>query len=457
VFTKLYNPALAFSPNNENFMNAGNDAQMDTYTMFVPTNAELQAYINTVLLEHYPNLEAMPITIIYDFVNAHMWQRAVWPTKFKSTFSFLNEEARFDPAADVVDKKILSNGIFYGTKKVQEANVFTSIYGKAYLDPKYSMMVRLLNVELRNQVSDIFRNYTMFMISNDMFNAAGYTVDPSISNDLSLQFRFTPPAGSTAPASTGLTTRNELLRILNLHVVPNKVLANLQGEGALKTYGDEYIAYKNNTIYAAGNVDANNVATTTATKTARNGRVFYINRILEFSRLVIGTHIEKLGTPTTSPYNPFWQYLRNSSIWNNTTKEIQGVSNGSFYTLFIPTDTAIFRAVREGFLPGNAATGVPNYAPTSAADREQVIRFINYHFLDKRTVGADGVESGLFNTILKNNVGEPTTIFVNNNTVGTLILGDMNNRTARVISSPGTYLSNRLFIHLTDRYLKFTL
>ncbi|MDB5193451.1 MAG: hypothetical protein JWQ96_3014 [Segetibacter sp.] len=459
VFTKVYNSVLAFSPNNENYLAATNDAQMEGYTMFAPTNTELQNYVNSVLLEHYPSLDVMPISIIYDFINAHLWQRTVWPSKFKSTFSFLNEEARFDPATDVVDKKILSNGIFYGTKKVQEANVFTSVYGKAYLDPKYSMMIRLLNVELRNQISDIYRNYTLFMISNDMFKAAGYTIDQSISNDISLQFRYTPPAGSTNPASTGLTTRNELLRILNLHVVPNRVLTSLTGEGAVKTYGDEYIAYKNNTVFSSGNVDANNVANILSTKTARNGRVYYIDRILEYSRLIIGSHIEKLGTPTTSQYNFFWQYLRNSTIWNNTTKEITGVANGTFYTLFIPNNAAITNAVKDGLLPGNKTTGVPNFAPpaTTPADRELVVRFIYYHFLDKRTIASDGVESGLISTILKSNLGEPTTLFVNNTTVGSLKLTDMNNRAANVVSPPSTYLSNRLVIHLIDNYLKYTL
>lgn len=137
VFTKVYNSSLAFSPNNENFLKLqDNDGQADTYTMFVPQNAALTDYINTVLLEHYPTLESLPVNVIYDFINAHMWRTAVWPSKFSSTFNSVGEEARFNAATDVLDKKVLSNGIFYGTNKVQEANVFSSVYGKAYLGPQ---------------------------------------------------------------------------------------------------------------------------------------------------------------------------------------------------------------------------------------------------------------------------------------------------------------------------------
>ncbi len=456
VFTKVYNSALAFSLNNENYLAANNDAQTDSYTIFAPTNDALQPYINSVLLEKYTSLDAMPINIIYDFVNAHLWQRAVWPTKFNNTYNTLNEEARFDPATDVVDRKILSNGIFYGTSKVQEANVFTSVYGKAYLDPDYSMMIRLLDLELKSQISDIYRNYTLFMISNEMFNAAGYTTDASVSNTFSEQWRFTPPPGSTLPASTGATTRNRLLRILNLHVVPSTVVTNLSGEGAIMTYGGEYIGYKNNTVFAAGNLDSNNVANVVNSVAATNGRVFYLDQFLNFSENLIGRHIEELGTPTASQYNYFWQYLKNSTIWNNTTKEITGVANGSFYTLFIPNNAAIMDAVRAGFLPGNTTTGVPAFSPTAPADRELVNRFIYYHFLDKRTIAADGVESGAFSTILKTNLGDPTTIFVNN-MPGMLRLTDMSNRTANVVSAPSTYLSNRLVIHLIDNYLQYNL
>ncbi|WP_315817791.1 hypothetical protein [Paraflavitalea speifideaquila] len=64
------------------------------------------------------------------------------------------------------------------------------------------------------------------------------------------------------------------------------------------------------------------------------------------------------------------------------------------------------------------------------------------------------MESGSFETILKRNNGDPTTIFVNN-APGVITLNDMESRVAHVISTPGTYLSNRCMIHLTDNYLKY--
>lgn len=457
VYTKLYNPSLGFSPNNENFLKLqDNDGQSGTYTMFVPTNTVLLNYINSVLLEHYNKVDDLPRNIIYDFVNAHMWQSAVWPSKFKSTYNVLNEEARFDPSTDIVDKKILSNGIFYGTSKVQEANVFSSVYGKAYLDPQYSMMTSLLNQELKFQISNISQKYTLFLISNSVLNAAGYYADPTVDNNPNYQWRYNPPGGGTP--ITGSSALVRLLRVLNLHVIPGVDVKNLSGSGVLMSYGGEFVRYDNNTVYAAGNVDSNNVAQSTASKTAKNGTVYYINRILNFSETTIGKHIEKLGSPAGSEYNYFWQYLKNWSSYTASTGDMVGVSSGVFYTVFIPNNAAIQAAVNDGLLPGTgtAPNKVPNFKPTDPADKFLVDNFINYHILNKKAVATNGLESGSYETLFKTNSGDATSIFVNNNTPNAMILTDMNNRTANVILPGSNYLSNRCVIHLIDNYLKYT-
>lgn len=458
VFTKVYSSNLAYNLNNESYLiPPGNDAQQGCYTLFAPTNEVLKAYIDTVLLAHYNSLDEMPPTIISDLLNAHMWQVPVWPSRFNITYNYVNEEARFDASANIVDKQLLSNAIFYGTNKVQDANVFASVYGKPYLNPEYSMMVSLLNLELKPSVSSIYNNFTIFMISNKMFNDAGYYADPTVSNVIADQWRFTPPSGSTVVASTGSTTRARLQRILNLSVIPNIILNDLQGAGVAMSYGGEYIKYNGNTIEAAGNVDGNKVLNSLNSQNAKNGIVYYTDNILKFSENEVGTDIELLGTPTSSPFNYFWQYLKNSTaLWNNTTKIITGLNSGSFYTIFIPTNQAILNAVNNGLLPGtgNANNMVPNFNPTLELDKAKVQRFIQYHILDKRSVGTDGVESGAFPTILKNNLGESTSIFVTNQ-VGNLQLSDMSSRTVNTILANSNYLSNRCIIHLIDNYLEY--
>ncbi len=83
-----------------------------------------------------------------------MWQSTVWPSKFNNTYNFLGEAAKMNTATDIVDRKVLSNGFFYGTKKVNEPNVFATVYGKAYLNPRYTLMTRLLDMELKGIITN---------------------------------------------------------------------------------------------------------------------------------------------------------------------------------------------------------------------------------------------------------------------------------------------------------------
>ena len=455
VFTKVYSPSLAFSPNNENFLKLqDNDGQADTYTMFVPDNAALTNYLNTVLLEYYSSVDQLPINIINDFVNAHMWRTAVWPTKFSSTYNSLGEEARFNNSTNIIDKKVLSNGIFYGTNKVQDANIFSSVYGKAYLNPSYSIMTSLLNLDLKFQISNINQKYTLFLVPDSAFSKAGYKYDPSLSITFSEQWRYTPPGGG-AEVTKG-EAFNRLIRIINLLVIPGRDITSLTGTGVEKSYGGEFFKYNNNTVVCAGNNDAGTVAAVTDKKTAKNGTVYYIDKLLLFSEKQISKHIEALGTATTSEYYPFWQYLKNSGIYNTSTFEILQVASGSFYTFFIPNKAAIIAAVNAGLLPGTgtAPNMVPNYAPTLPADKEKVNNFIYYHILNKRNIATDGQESGTFETLFKFSNGDPSTIFVNNSAPGIITLNDMLNRSANVITASSNNLSTRCTIHLIDNYLK---
>jgi hypothetical protein len=384
-----------------------------------------------------------------------MWRTTVWPSKFGSTFNSVGEEARFNASADVTDKKILSNGIFYGTNKVQQANVFSSVYGSAYLNPEYSIMTNLLNLDLKFQISNIKQKYTLFLVRNSAINAAGYFSDPTVSNNVNEQWRYIPPGGGAQ--LTGSSALVRLQRILNMHVVPGRDITSLSSNGVGMTNAGEFVSYGGNRAFTSGNRDAATTATVLGTKTAANGTVYFINRLLEFSETQVGRHIQLLGTPANSQYNSFWQYLSNSSIFTAATSEITGVSAGTFYTFFIPDNNAILAAVNAGLLPG---TGVapnrrPLFNPTSLAEREQVANFINYHILNKKNIATDGQESGSFETLYKFPNGDPSTIFVNNSVPNVISVNDMRNRSANVTLASSNVLSNRCTIHLINNYLRF--
>jgi uncharacterized surface protein with fasciclin (FAS1) repeats len=450
IYVKVYSNFLPFSPNNENFLKMDdNDAQRDGWSIMVPTNAALDNYINTVVLQHYPSLDSVPTQVIADLLNSHMWPTTLWPSQFANTYNGLGEAAKLNPNSDVVDPQILSNGIFYGTNKVQDANVFSTVYGKAYLNPKFSIMTMLLGQDIKGTVTNSSLRFTVFMMSDSAIHAAGYAYNANTNT-----WSFTPPGGAT---STGDNNRLNLIRILETSVVstPNGELNDLSPQGITNTYSGECIVYGNNQVRSVGQIDAGTVINITGSESASNGIVYYTDGIFNFSQLNIGIHIQNLGQAPNSPFSYFWQYLKNSTLYTPATGAILGVQSGSFYSVFVPDSAAIVQAVNDGFLPGTgtAPNMVPNFAPTDAASQLKVANFILNQIVSA-TIIPDGQTEGGYQTLQKDVDGNSLIVNVNN-APGVLQLSDDHNRVSAVIDSLSYNLSNRCVIQLTDNYFQY--
>ena len=239
------------------------------------------------------------------------------------------------------------------------------------------------------------------------------------------------------------SNRLNLLRMLNSSVVetPNGELDNLGQPGftaAMTTYGGELLKFSGNRVISSGTQDKNLTVTIDSVKTARNGRVVYLNNLLWFTYFPVGQHLENLGNPAASEFNLFWNYLKNSTAYDVTAKSIVGMSGGSFYTVFVPKNSAIRDAIAAGLLPGTPTT--PNFTPTATADKLLVEKFIQYHILDKRQVIADGKDIGSFATLLKNSSGDPLTVNVFY-PANVFELSDNNNRKAKMVDGFANNLS----------------
>lgn len=456
VFVKMYNPILGFSPNNENYINGGTDSQIGSYTLMVPTNAELKSFTKSLLV-NFGTFDAAPPEILTDFINSHMWINPVWQNKFTNAGNVQGEIPTMS-ISNIVDKKLLSNGILYGINKVQEANVFRTVYSKPYLDPRYLLMTRALNAELKYSIINPLIKYTMFMMPDVSIRAAYY--------DFSTQrnaWSYSVPA-LTVDYSTN--ARDRLYRILQTSVTqPNTNLTDLAGQGIVEMYNGEYIKYDNNTIYASGNYDAGNYLVKDSSRTLINGTVYYTHEVvpagktstgglLTFTSNSIGYHINALAAADPVSFGSFNSFLINSPIWDAANLAIVGTVAGNYYTILIPTNAAIVNAVKDGLLPGTKATGVPLFNSAVPADRDLVVRFLTYHILNKNTVVTDGKKDGAFATLLPNSNGDPTFVTIINQ-LNKMELRDAFNNSARVIQAKSNNLSNRAVIHSIDNYLKY--
>ncbi|MFG6686709.1 fasciclin domain-containing protein [Mariniflexile sp. HNIBRBA6329] len=457
VFVKVYDPALSFSPNNENYIkDADNDGQSDAYTLIVPENTALQKFIDEVLLKNYPSLDKLPKYVFEDFFNAHMIQNAVWPSAVGGYSNALDENIRIDMNTDVVEAKVLSNGFFYGTNKVQESNLFFSVYTSAYLDPKFTLATRIFNdgSGFRDIISNIYSNYTLFLPSDDILMNLGFNY-----NILSSQWVYTSPINGNSVY--GSLARARLLRVLYNGIVPtpNDELNDLSGSGIIRT-GDfdlpgEYIKWENNQVFAAGNEVLGNRVNILGFEDQRNGRTYYIDNIIEFSEQPQGVDLSELAGQPGSQFEYFFEYLKNSDLYDSGSGAIEGIELGTPLTIVIPSNDAIQQAVVDGVLPGDSVSGTPDFNPSKQGVKDQIKSFIQYHILVNRTASDDGLINGLTETLLKTELGEKTYVNISSSP-GDLIFVDSADRIANYIKSDSNHLADRSLIHLVDNYLLYT-
>jgi uncharacterized surface protein with fasciclin (FAS1) repeats len=455
VYVKLYDPTLAFSPNNENFIKTDdNDGQSDAYTIIAPENATLEVFRDKILLKHYSNLSQLPKYVFQDLINAHMVQGAVWPSK-NDLANGLKEDLTFNFETDITEKKILSNGFFYGANKVQKSNLFYTVYTSAYLDPKYSFATKIFNdgSGIKEMISNIKTKYTIFLPSDTVLIGLGFNWDSRF-----LQWVYVNPV--TAQSESGSAARNRLVRLFYNCIVltPKGELDNIATTSGIIRTGDnelpgEYIQWSNNKVYAAGDVAYGTATKVIGKELQENGITYYIDKFPQFSTELQGLVIKRLAASNTE-FSSFYQYLANSKIFNAATGKIEGVDIGTSYTFIVPNKAAITRAITAKLLPAS-----PNPALQTTGEKDIVAEFIQYHIIVNKTASNDGQVTGKWETLRKDSKkGDKTYVdVISDGATRTLSFKDESgdeNVAANFISASSNNLADRSLIHLVDNYLK---
>jgi hypothetical protein len=351
--------------------------------------------------------------------------------------------------SDVTDKKVCSNGLFYGINAVQDANAFRTVYGKAFLDPAYSLMTQALDADgLNYSIMNPNIKYTLFMMSNKVLQAGGY----GFNSDRNSWSYLAP--GGTVEYDPGAHQRLSRILQTSVSITQNGELNDLSGEGIVETWGGEYIRYKNNTVWASGNVDDGTVVHIDSSATTVNGIVYYTDGLLKFTEHNIGYRLQQLADSDPDDFGSFFNYLTHTVLWNSNTTDITGINDGDQYTVLVPTNAAISQAVKDGWLPGDPTTGTPDFKPKDNNDQQKVIQFITYHFLKNINVVPDGKKSGSYVTALQTSNGDATLIKVINDSPGNMELVDEVKDTAQVNVAASDNLSDRTVIHSINKVLK---
>lgn len=445
VYFKYY-PQLNFSPNCENYLRYGGgemyDAQIDGWSMFVPNDQAMQRFYDEKFLKYYNNLENVPNNIIAELLNAHMFKNMVWPSKFDNTLNPFGEPARFDPDLNIVEKKIASNGLFYGTNEIQKTNSFYTLMGELFLNPNYSLMLQaLITTEVQYEVRNPKSSITFFLIPNQAFVDAGFEY-----NSATRSWSLTHTRMGTNPSAA-------LKRFVDLHVIShydNQVPPRLTGKGVLKTNGGEYINYYRGLTWGVGNSRLAEYPIATANDTTpTNGESYILTKALQFADDEIGIDIM-----LNNNYSVFAEYLKWASftlpgyLYDEPSFKLTNFDKTKFNTLLVPSNDAMNQAIEDGVLPKIG------FNPFTEEELNKVANFIWYHCLYKKLV-IPGMEGSGKSRTLYQTVDGPTYVTVINSSVDEVQFEDSTGKRVSIIPSKSTVLANRAVIHILDGYLNY--
>jgi len=436
IYTKSY-PNLKFGPNTETIdpsSSVGED-QTTTLTAFVPNNEAIQQFFDEKFLKWYNSLDEMSDELIADFINSHLFTNGIWPSKFETW------ETKFT-SSDIEESEMGSNGLFYGTNRVQESDYFFTVWGEINLNPAYSLFKQACEDNKFNYTLMSSTIWTVFLVDNDMMQEYGFTYDTDRS-EWSYQ-------GTTTNASSYLT------RWLGLHIKLGE-LGELYDGRMIQSYGTdgegEYIKYEGGKFYASGNFEQGIGAEATNQDSEPNNGVTYK---LNSSSLFFTPNDPITLLLSYSDYSLYCQYLMaNKDLFTVDADDpnagtIEILSGGAPNTMFVLNNDVMQSAIDAGLLPANPST-------SSVKEQSLVKSFFQYHIIpnyyfpyknelstDKYTTGYKDEDGTTEITI---NADENGNRFITDGSSNNVLFSGDSNRV--------NILSNRVIIHELQGYLNY--
>ncbi|MFD1768632.1 fasciclin domain-containing protein [Sphingobacterium suaedae] len=337
------------------------------FNVFAPTNQALQSFFNAYFAPYYHSLadvDLLPMAMVmYNHVYAG---NIVLPSEIgknpdiKTSFG---APIIFDPQADVKNKAIASNGAFYGLDKVLVPEIFNSVTGPAFRNPKYKIfMYMLANSGLLQTLASREIAFTLFIPSDEAILSTLYgdsyiywsEGNPLVFGDEQVQIENTD--GVRVP----LSQRQQELFVSD-HIVYDRI-NTLQESKAYRTRNSyNYIYTHQGKIYSTAAYNASeDVPITKINGTWYNGNsnetsssLLGETRTIKFTLL----GAESASNPLNK-YSEFAKLLVKAGLME--TGNSLSFLFGNRFILFAPDNQTVLQGLESGAIPSDKAA-LANY------------------------------------------------------------------------------------------------
>ncbi|TJZ61126.1 hypothetical protein FAZ15_07935 [Sphingobacterium olei] len=333
------------------------------YSIFAPSNTALQGFFNEYFASYYNSIfdvDLLPISMI---MSNHVYQgNIVFPSEIGK-----NEDIKtaygtpilFNPTADVQDKAIASNGVYYGLNRVLIPDLFNSVTGPAFRNPRYKMFMYMLwSTGLYQTLSSQNIEFTLFIPNDEtlletivgssyLFWSEG---NPLVFGDESVMVQNDD--GVLVP----LSIRQQEV-FLSDHIVYGRMNSMVEKKVYRTRNPFTYVYTDNGRVYSSAtyNMADTDIATTNISGNWFNGLSIEPSRsLLAESGSIKGTII---GAET--PSNPLNKYSEFAKLLARAgmleTGSALSFLFGNRFILFAPDNQTVLQGIANGVFPEDNA------------------------------------------------------------------------------------------------------
>lgn len=495
IYGKLYNTVVPIYTERYGLNNK--QAETDGYTLIAPNNKAVQEFFNSTLKPYgYQSLNTVPYNILQYFVNSQMVEGLVWPGQYKGKMNgyndYLNGKGSKGDGFDkekFYDIRPASNGFFFGSKDYIKSHYFETVFTEILLNPEYSLFNHAFEAYFESSLKkELMRcalnnyeasNFIVLLPSDELLSTDGFSW---VWGGSSYNFTHSNTLVSATNRMHRLVKSHVFKRINNAEI--NTSLPGFTGNPSLgydgygyavNDYGD-MIRFKNNQLQMLGNYDENEWVSVTLEKEFMNGAVYKIDKLLQYSRYQSNsssaegwmeqdmlTYLKQAGNnnPDISIYTDYMSYMLDPL---QNTMFPYSISPSSSYTILMPNNEAMQRAITSGDLP--ALEDVKK----DLEALQKAINFMRYHVLTGPLYMNDGysrilLSSGaaqafdVASTTYKELITS-TFVRVEKDAANSLKFSTQNEKDNMVASvvkgvNHSNLFGNKAVLHEVDNYLKY--
>jgi len=423
---------LTYNPGWNNYVNADGTTgglQSDMAAILAPSDEAMDDYFNSgqglILKQRYGTWEDIPDDIVALFLKRHM--RESFIQTVPSRFSKMNDSENSPilvSSSDIVRSYIGVNGIVYETNAVYPPDDYISIYGPVlFSDDTKVFNWAIRRNDFRLYLNSLISRYSFFVPTDEFFNS--YIEPVAYGKDVPgvIKFWFNPRTkavngtvynyniqtnevgDSIAVITNAEFLSNRLLDLLNQHVVVGGVENGpgyyfTKGGNVLKIEGSD----ENIIVKGGGNIKLGTQCNTLQKYEQQNGYTYFIDRPIQTP---LQSAYKILSE--TPEFSEFFKLLSGFSPSSKSAIFVKKANSSGIdynikffntfnYTVYVPTNAAILRAISDGIIPDWNQINNAADIDTQNALTIKLERFLRYHFQDNSVLIGSNPVAKLYQT-----------------------------------------------------------